>query len=547
MKPAENYCRTIIAQSDSFEIVSIEWNKGAHASLHEHGWSQCSVLIQEGLFEDRMELGSKTELRLLEAGQSFRTPVGAKHQIKCLSETGKSLHVYSPKLNAETPRLHFNADFPPELKKQLSLSDETRFDHLSQIINSIRDESVTTRSPFFMNQLFSGVSAQMLLAEEVLAQCKTTLATHEASPVFTAIENEVVDRLGAQIGWAAGKRDGVGVPGGSAANFMAVHCARHQKFPAFKTDGMDGQKFKLFVSEGAHYSFNKAAVALGLGSKSVVNVPVDVNGRMLPLALDSLIEKSIAEGATPLLVSATAGTTVRGAFDPITDLSAICKKHQLWLHVDAAWGGPALFSKKLMDSIKGVALADSLTFDAHKLFGSSLTCSFFLTQHVNLLLEANDVSGADYLFHSDDQNLDLSPDLGKRSWQCGRKADALSFWTLWKSLGTQGLGQMVDQLLSVRDQAVHWIKNQPRLELVYDPEYLNICVRVLPTLWESNSNENSSKNWSIYVREELKRKNLAMVNYASDENGAFLRLILANPELKFEHIQEILTNALAVR
>jgi sulfinoalanine decarboxylase len=191
----------------------------------------------------------------------------------------------------------------------------------------------------------------------------------------------------------------------------------------------------------------------------------------------------------------------------------------------------------LREKVRGIEKADSVAFDAHKLFGAGLTSSFILTKHPGLLLEANDVSGADYLFHSDDETLDR----GKLSWQCGRRADAVSFWAIWKSVGTQGLGKSVDRLLSVRDETLAWIKKEPRLELVVSPEYLNLCVRV-----KTPTAKGQDPHWSKKIREILKDKNLTMVNYSSDEKGDFLRLILAHPQLEFKHVQQIFEWALGV-
>lgn len=185
----------------------------------------------------------------------------------------------------------------------------------------------------------------------------------------------------------------------------------------------------------------------------------------------------------------------------------------------------------------GIEQADSVTFDAHKLFGAELTSSFFLCRHRGLLLEANDVSGAGYLFHTEDSVVDR----GRLSWQCGRKAEAVSFWAIWKSAGSAGLGGFVDRLLAIRDQAVAWIATQPRLVLVADPQYLNVCVRVVPPDGRSDAGA-----WSRVVREALKERDRAFVNFSTDENGAFLRLILAHPYLEFEHVRQLLCWALEV-
>ncbi len=529
--------RTILFQNDAFEIVSIQWSEECRSALHNHGWSQCHVLIQEGSFQNRMEAGAASETRRLEVGQVLSTPVGASHEMRCLTAEGKTLHVYTPRIKAwESKDQKFRPAIDAACLSELSLGAGVQLERLSEILGMIERNSISTNSPFFMNQLFSGVHPQTLLAEDVIARTKTTLATQEAAPVYSKIESEIVQQLGGLIGWDPLHRDGVSVPGGSAANFMALQLAKHLKFPDSKTHGLAGRPLKIFVSTDAHYSFQKAANAMGFGTDAVVKVGVDEAGRMSPARLSDALLQAVERGDIPLLVSATAGTTVYGAFDPIAALHEVCRHHKVWLHVDGAWGGPVLFSKSARHLVQGIELADSVTFDAHKLFGASLTCSYVLTKHKNLLLEANDVSGAEYLFHENSTEIDR----GKLSWQCGRRADSLSFWSVWKSLGTDGLGSFVDRLFAVREASLEWVRLQPRLEVVKEPQFLNLCIRVRPPAGAETA------EWSREVRERLKEENLAMINYSSDEKGTFLRLILAHPEINAEYVQQILAAALSV-
>ena len=168
-------------------------------------------------------------------------------------------------------------------------------------------------SPLFMNQLFSGVRPESLLADAVISQTRTTMATHEASPVFTKIERELVRALAQRLGWNT--VDGLGVPGGSAGNFMAIHCARQIYYPQSKTEGHGGRKLRIFVSDQSHYSFAKACIVLGLGSEALVKVQTDREGRLLPDELVKAVHRERHQGHCPLMVGATAGTTVLGAFD----------------------------------------------------------------------------------------------------------------------------------------------------------------------------------------------------------------------------------------
>lgn len=539
---AISYRRTVLFESDYFEVVDITWTSTNHEAfkLHDHGWSECSVLINEGVFENISTLGAKTEVQLFEKGQVIHTPKGAKHSLRCVSPKGRTIHVYTPKIKAsETETLNFKLTKDIKFSESLKLNDPVKLSELKTLLSEIQKNSISTASPYFMNQLFSGASPQMLLASEVIAQTKTTLATQEASPVFSQVETEVVKSLCAQVGWDTKTSEGVVVPGGSSANFMAIHCARQKYFPEMKAKGLQNHIFKVYVSSDAHYSFKKAAAVLGLGTDHVTAIAVDDKGRMNAEILEQTIAADKKEGFTPLLISATAGTTVYGAFDPVDQLSAVAKKHDLWLHVDGAWGGPAIFTKSLEHLVHGIDLADSFAFDAHKLYGASMTSSYFLTQHKGILLSANDVSGADYLFHDNDDEIDR----GKMSWQCGRGADAFSFWTIWKSLGTAGLGKFVDDLLKIQKDVQSFIKTESRLNIVGEPEYLNLCVRITPPadkLFEA-------ANWAKIIREQLKQEQKAFVNFSSDKQGTFLRFILSHPELKTAHIVQTLKWALEVQ
>lgn len=538
------YTRKTLHICDSFEIVSCEWIKNSVSADHGHGWSQCYVLIQEGVFENTAQLGHHTEVTLKEPGQVITTPVGSRHAVKCISEGGgKTLHVYVPSMNDSANKTQVAPQTSSALKQTLDLAlrnQPMNWDVLTGELQRIQSSSVSTHSPYFMNQLFSGVNPEMLLAENFIAQTKSTMATYEASPVFTLIEQEVVQNLGELAGWPKNKIEGVAVPGGSAANFMALHCARQRKFLNYKTEGLPaGTRVQIFVSEEAHYSFQKACAVLGFGTSSLVAVKADSMGRMSATDLSLKIQKCLDKKAVPLMVCATAGTTVLGAFDPIDQIAAVCKPFDIWLHVDGAWGGPVLFSKQHRSLLNGIEKADSLTFDAHKLLGANLTCSFFVTNDPKILLASNDVSGGDYLFH---ENSDVI-DRGRMSWQCGRSADAMSFWTIWKSAGTENLGSFVDRLMRVQKEAVIWIQQQPRLKLVSDPSFLNICVQILPPA----GNSSDPKTWSRVVRDRLREKNQAMINYSSNKEGLlFLRLILAHSQTDLHLIQQMLTWALEV-
>lgn len=126
-------------------------------------------------------------------------------------------------------------------------------------------------------------------------------------------------------------------------------------FLTFQTKGVNASpRLVLFTSEDAHYSIKKMACFMGMGSDNVYLIKTDRFGRIDPAHLECEVQRAISEGAAPFMVSATAGTTVLGAFDPLPEIADICEKYSLWLHVDAAWGGGALISKKYRHLLNGV-------------------------------------------------------------------------------------------------------------------------------------------------------------------------------------------------
>lgn len=540
LSKSPKYTRHVLFETEHFEIVKCEWDQNSVSALHSHGSSQCSVLVEEGVFENKTVMGFKTEIETLKAGEVFTTPIGAEHEIRCVSGKGKTLHVYSPKIKKEisNEEIHFKLDSKNNNHLDLSLGESMTWSQVQKLLNQIESASVTTKSPYFMNQLFSGIHPQTLAAESVMNRTRTTLATTEASPVFSKIEAEVVKMLAKKVGWNPQVSQGLTVAGGSAANMMAIHCARQRLHPETKMLGNQNQNYRIYVSDQAHYSFLKSANALGLGTNAIVAIPSDENGRMITRKLRHQIGNDLQMKFQPLMIAATAGTTVSGAFDPINDLAGIAQDFKIWLHIDAAWGAPAYFSKLKSDLVRGSEKADSLTFDAHKFFGSQLTSTLFITPHQSILFEANDVKGGEYLFHESE---DL--DRGRISWQCGRGPDVLSFWTLWKNLGDQGLQKSIDEKFELVQKTIQLIQSTARLKLISNPEFLNICFQVLP----HEGSHQDPKTWSVKVREKLIANQQVMVNYSHNENdGYFIRMIFAHPQIQFSHVQMIIKQILEI-
>lgn len=397
-------------------------------------------------------------------------------------------------------------------------------------LKSILDHSVQTIHPMFLNQLFGGFDAHAWAGEVASTLLNPTMATYEIAPILTVIEKRIVNELIELLGFEKG--EGIMVTGGSNANLLSMLCARTDYNPSIRQTGFGHNRFRVYVSAEAHYSFDKAANITGIGTQNLILVPANDKGEMIPEELERIIRADVKEGYVPIMVGATCGTTVLGAFDPLLKIAKICEAYKVWFHVDAAWGGGALFSNSAKHLLKGIQFADSVTFDAHKTLGTPMIASYFLTKHSGILKNTNRGGGAEYLFHEYDNS---EWDTGTYSLQCGRRADALKFWLLWRAYGTDGLIQRTEHLLDLAKFATKEVSENPRFKLIHS-NYLNVCFQV-----HSRRDQENINSYTLKVRKALVKEGRAMVNYAQRADGTiFFRLVFPNHQTTKAHVSELL-------
>lgn len=230
-------------------------------------------------------------------------------------------------------------------------------------------------------------AALAVVADALVSGFNPQLATRGHAPWPVAVEDGLIAAFGARFGWTAGSTRGAFTSGGGEANMTAVACALDAAFPDFGEGGarsLAGDPC-LYVSAEGHATITRAARLAGLGARAVRTIPADARQRMKPDALREAIAQDRARGALPFLVVATAGTTGSGAIDPIGEIAAIAGREGCWLHVDAAWGGLAALVPELRGALEGIARADSITFDAHKVLSAPIGTGAFLTRRDGVL------------------------------------------------------------------------------------------------------------------------------------------------------------------
>jgi sulfinoalanine decarboxylase/sulfinoalanine decarboxylase/aspartate 1-decarboxylase len=292
---------------------------------------------------------------------------------------------------------------------------------------------------------------------------------------------------------------------------MAMVMARDNFDKTIKTKGVKDSLI-VYTSKESHYSIPKNAAFSGIGRDQVHYVATDDYGRMEVTKLAQAIEEDIKKGLKPMMINLTAGTTVLGAFDAIEPVVKLAKTHNIWVHVDGAYCGSVLFSNRYRSLIKGIEQVDSFSFNAHKMLGTPLSCSIIVTRDKKHLHESfsNDAS---YLYQTDHDEFNL----GKMSLQCGRRNDALKFWTLWKSVGSKGLEKIVDHQFDLAEVARNYISSNPDYTLYSYPDSISVCfnyrdipARILCT--------------ALYEAQEL------LVGYGSFGQNEFVRLVTINAQ-----------------
>ncbi|NNE27416.1 MAG: aminotransferase class V-fold PLP-dependent enzyme [Saprospiraceae bacterium] len=343
--------------------------------------------------------------------------------------------------------------------------DEKRFEKALKdlVLNTPR----TTTNHFF-NQLFGGRNGKATLGELLVVLLNNSMYTYKVGGPMIAMEKELIRNIGLLAGYGE-NAFGTIATGGSMTNYMAMIMARDQYDLNIRLDGVK-RDLVMYTSQECHYSIKKNAAFGGIGRSNVRYIATNEKGEMLVEALEQQIQKDKAEGKAPFFINATIGTTVLGAIDPLRDIAEVAKRHGIWLHADAAFYGSFIFSKKNNHLADALELTDSFSMNAHKMLSTPITCSFILAKNKKAFYDSFN-SDADYLFQGNGD--DWNP--GKVSFQCGRRNDALKFWCLWKSVGTSGLGRMVDNEIYLANTARDYIRNHPDYTLHNFDDSITVC------------------------------------------------------------------------
>ncbi|EDV20920.1 uncharacterized protein TRIADDRAFT_31153, partial [Trichoplax adhaerens] len=439
---------------------------------------------------------------------------------------------------------------PGELKQLINFELREKPESMAAVMEYCRQTlHYCTKSghPRFYNQLHSGIDVVSVCGEWLAATVSTNMATYEIAPTFLLMEEAVLRHMTQLIGFHDG--DGIFAPGGSLSNMIAINLARYRKFPASKLKGLFSlPRMAVLTSNHSHYSFQKGSHFMGLGQENAVIVNCDSEGRMSICDLEDKIVHLLSQDIVPIMVTATCGTTVYGAFDPVDEIANLCQRYDIWFHVDASWGGAALFSDRKRHLMKGVHRADSVTWNAHKFMGCPFLCSVLLTKTKGILHECNEIV-APYLFQQDKMTYDVSYDTGNKTIQCSRRIDIMKLWLMWKAKGDEGFTKKVNHACELANYLIEKIRNREGFKLVHQvsgsPMYLNVCFWYIPKALRDMADDEIKRAKLSKVAPQIKagmtKRGSMMVGFQPvDDKVNFFRMILINYNTTLEDMDFIL-------
>lgn len=338
---------------------------------------------------------------------------------------------------------------------------------VEEVVRALEAGIVPTDHPRYFGLFNAAPAALAVIADALVSAFNPQLATRGHAPWPVAVEERLIAELGARFGYA--QAEGAFTTGGGEANLTALTCALGATFPEHRSRGVRGlpAEPRVYVSTEGHATVMRAARLSGLGDDAVRRVSSDANQRMKPGSLREAIANDRLAGVRPLLVVATAGTTSSGAIDPLPELAAIAEREGCWLHVDAAWGGLAALVPELRVVLDGIARADSITFDAHKVMSAPIGTGTFLTRRAGVL-EQVFAEGTGYMPR------DGASDPYARAIPWSRRFAGLRLYLPLVAIGWEGYAASLRQQVMLADRLREGLRRR-RWRIVNDTPLPVVC------------------------------------------------------------------------
>ena len=416
----------------------------------------------------------------------------------------------------------------PNLPPQEGEDMETIFNDFKKIILP----GITHWQHPSFHAYFPGNSSKpSVLAEMLTATLGVQAMIWNTSPSAAELEEQIMEWLKAMMAlpkdWAGSIQNGA-----SDSTLNAILTAR-EKISGFKTnqEGIKNNKLRVYCSEQAHSSVDKAMAIAGLGKDNLVKISIDESFSLKSEELALAIKQDVKNGFTPLMVVAAIGTTGTTAIDPLEKIATITQTHKLWLHVDAALAGTALILPEMRWMVKGLKQADSIVLNPHKWMFTNFDASVYFVKDKGALINTFSES-PEYLKTKEDSQVTNYRDWGV---PLGRRFRALKLWFVIRSFGVEKLQTKIRLHLQLSQSFKEWIEASSQFELMAPVDLNTICFRYA----DSKKSKEEINTISEQLLEQINNSGKAYLTHTKLNDWFTLRMVIGQTNVAQKHIEQL--------
>ena len=386
--------------------------------------------------------------------------------------------------------------------------------------------------PQFMSYFGCTTTNPGILAEMITGALNVNTMTWRTAPAGVELETLVLDWLRQWL-TLPNEFKGVVYDTASISTMHALATAREQAAPNTRKLGLSGRdlpRFRIYTSDQAHSSIEKGAIALGIGEDNVQRVPSDADFRLDVAALRAMIERDIAEKFKPLAVVATVGTTSTASVDPVPEIAKICREHEMWLHIDGAYGAGLALLPECKSITAGWNEADSIVINPHKMLFVPFDFSALYMRDIGQLRRLFTLV-PEYLHLRDPDNTEINyMDYGV---QLGRRFRALKAWVVWRAFGREGIAARIRDHLRLAKLFAEWVRNDKRFELAAPVSMGVVCFRLVTGSPDKIDNLNTT------MVERINASGSGYITQTKLRGRTVMRIGLGNVLTTEEHLRNV--------
>ncbi|MEJ2493562.1 MAG: pyridoxal-dependent decarboxylase [Ignavibacteriaceae bacterium] len=428
-----------------------------------------------------------------------------------------------------------NVDYG-DIKKKLEDQPPVRSDKLENIISDIDEKIIPGithwNHPDFMAYFNSTSSGPGILADLVSSGFNVNGMAWHTCPSATELEERMISWY-RKIFNLPENFWGIVYDTASTSSLHAIAASReYNPHLKIREKGMAGRndlpRLRVYASEHAHFSIDKAVVTLGLGIEGIRKIPSDDKFRMIPGALKEAIEEDKTNSWLPCCVVATVGTTSSTSVDPIDEIGTISSEEEIWLHVDAAYAGTAAILPEKQWMFKGIEKADSLVINPHKWMFTPVDFSLLFTKKPEVLKRAFSLS-AEYLDTSKDEVTNFM-DYGI---QLGRRFRSLKPWFIMRYFGVEGLQNRIREHIRLAKMFSEWIESSDDFELSAPVDFGVVCFRAIP----KNLSEGEINSFNEKLINKINKTGKLFLSHTKLNGKFILRICISGLRTEEEHVK----------